>query len=97
MPIYEYACAKCGRRCEVVQKMTDPPLTRCEVCGGTLKKVISPPAIQFKGNGWYITDYARKSSPQTEDKSQEKKASQEVGSCQEGSEKKKPAAPAPKE
>ncbi len=60
MPIYEYVCARCGNRFEVFQKVTDPPLQKCRTCAGPLKKVISPPAIQFKGNGWYITDYARR-------------------------------------
>jgi putative FmdB family regulatory protein len=97
MPIYEYACTQCGRHCELVQKVTDPPLTKCKVCGGVLKKVLTAPAIQFKGNGWYITDYARKSSPEAAEKSKEEKTGQEVDSCPEASEKKKPAAPAPKE
>ena len=61
MPIYEYQCLQCGRRSEHMQKMADPPLTKCEVCGGELKKLISSPAVQFKGSGWYVTDYAKKS------------------------------------
>lgn len=64
MPLYEYICSKCGHRIEVIQRITDSPLQKCLVCGGHLKKTISPPALQFKGNGWYITDYAKK--PQTE-------------------------------
>ena len=60
MPIYEYQCQQCGRRSEALQKMSDPPLTTCEHCGGPLKKLISSPAVQFKGSGWYVTDYARK-------------------------------------
>ena len=60
MPIYEYQCLQCGRRMETMQKMADPPLTTCEVCGGALKKLVSSPAVQFKGSGWYVTDYARK-------------------------------------
>lgn len=60
MPIYEYQCQSCGRLDEVMQKMSDPPLTTCEECGGDLKKLISAPAFQFKGDGWYVTDYARK-------------------------------------
>ena len=61
MPLYEYQCQQCGRRNEVLQKMADPPLTVCEVCGGPLKKLASSPSVQFKGSGWYVTDYARKS------------------------------------
>src|SRR5688572_32159074 len=60
MPLYEYQCQQCGRRNEVLQKMADPPLTVCEVCGGPLKKLASSPSVQFKGSGWYVTDYARK-------------------------------------
>ena len=62
MPLYEYACTQCGQHVEKIQKFSDPPLIKCEKCGGRLKKVLSSPAIQFKGSGWYVTDYARKSS-----------------------------------
>jgi putative FmdB family regulatory protein len=60
MPIYEYACRKCGQQFEVLQKMSDVPLRRCRACGGRLERLISPVGIQFKGTGWYVTDYARK-------------------------------------
>ena len=60
MPIYEYQCLECGNRSEALQKMADPPLTTCEACGGQLKRLISSPAVQFKGSGWYVTDYARR-------------------------------------
>jgi putative FmdB family regulatory protein len=59
MPLYEYECDACRRRFEVIQKFSDEPLTTCEECGGHLRKLVSSPAIQFKGSGWYITDYAR--------------------------------------
>ena len=62
MPIYEYRCKKCGELIEKIQKFSDPPLTKHEACGGALELVLSSPAIQFKGSGFYITDYARKSS-----------------------------------
>ena len=61
MPLYEYQCARCGRF-EVIRKFSDPPLTACPTCGGEIQKLASAPAIQFKGTGWYITDYARKST-----------------------------------
>ncbi len=64
MPIYEYICVRCGNRLEAFQKVNEPPLQKCRICGGQLKKLVSPPAIQFRGNGWYITDYARKSPPE---------------------------------
>jgi putative FmdB family regulatory protein len=61
MPLYEYQCQQCGRRSEALQKMAAAPLTTCEACGGPLKRLVSSPAVQFKGSGWYVTDYARKS------------------------------------
>ena len=61
MPLYEYQCQQCGVRSEALQKLADPPLTTCEACGGELKRLLSAPAVQFKGAGWYVTDYARKS------------------------------------
>ena len=62
MPLYEYQCMQCGHHIEKIQKFSDSPLTKCEECGGKLERLISSPAIQFKGSGWYVTDYARKSS-----------------------------------
>jgi putative FmdB family regulatory protein len=59
MPIYEYVCNKCAKKTEVIQRMDEAPLKVCPHCGGRLKKAISAPAIQFKGSGWYVTDYAR--------------------------------------
>jgi putative FmdB family regulatory protein len=59
MPLYEYQCEACGHRFEVIQKFSDAPLETCDKCGGAVKKLLSSPAIQFKGSGWYITDYAR--------------------------------------
>ncbi len=62
MPIYEYECTKCGFLREVMQGFSDPPLTRCESCRGKLRKLISHSAFHLKGSGWYVTDYASKSS-----------------------------------
>src|SRR6266850_5198397 len=64
MPIYEYECAKCGKTIEVIQRFSDKPLKKHEGCGGSLTKLISASGFQFKGTGWYVTDYARKSSPE---------------------------------
>ena len=61
MPLYEYQCEACQHRFEVIQKFSDAPVEACPSCGGHVKKLISSPAIQFKGSGWYITDYAKKS------------------------------------
>lgn len=86
MPIYEYQCDECGERLEVLQRLNDPPLTEHEGCGGAVRKLISAPAFQFKGSGWYVTDYARsnggdgKSTEKAETKSEGKEgASQGEG------------------
>ena len=72
MPIYEYQCEQCKHRFEKLQKYSDKPCKKCPNCAGPLRKLISSPAIQFKGNGFYITDYAKKSGPETEKKSKDK-------------------------
>lgn len=69
MPLYEYECEKCGERVEVIQKMSDAPYEHCPKCGGDMKKLISAPAIQFKGSGFYKTDYANKPSPSSDSSS----------------------------
>ena len=62
MPLYEYECDACGKRFEKIQKFSDPPAEVCVHCGqGPVRKLLSSPAIQFKGSGWYVTDYARSS------------------------------------
>ena len=61
MPLYEYQCSACGHRFERIQKFSDPPIAECPSCGGAVEKLLSSPAIQFKGSGWYITDYAKSS------------------------------------
>ena len=58
MPIYEFVCARCARKTEVIQGMNDPPPRVCPHCGGKLKKMASAPAFHLKGSGWYKTDYA---------------------------------------
>jgi len=62
MPIYEFRCKKCGNQIEVIQKMSDKSPAKCKKCGGRLEKMISQTTFQFKGEGWYVTDYARKGS-----------------------------------
>ncbi len=61
MPIYEYQCKKCGHKFEKIQLFSDPPIKKCPECGGAVEKLISRSAVQFKGTGWYVTDYAKKS------------------------------------
>jgi putative FmdB family regulatory protein len=60
MPLYEYKCDICGATFEVIQRFSDPPVETCRACGGPVKKVLSAPAIHFKGTGWYVTDYPKK-------------------------------------
>ena len=62
MPLYEYQCEKCAKRFERIQKYSDPPIETCPSCGAPVKKLFSSPAIQFKGSGFYITDYPKKSA-----------------------------------
>jgi putative FmdB family regulatory protein len=61
MPLYEYLCESCGRTFEAIQSHSEAPFSACERCGGTLKKLLSSPAVQFKGSGWYVSDYGRSS------------------------------------
>lgn len=72
MPLYEYKCTVCGSTVEVLQKTEDGPPKTCQKCGGALVKLVSSPAIQFKGNGWYVTDYAKKASPEETGKAKPK-------------------------
>jgi putative FmdB family regulatory protein len=82
MPLYEYECSQCG--CfEIIQKFSDTPLTACPTCGKPVQKLLSAPAIQFKGAGWYVTDYAGKGKGDKgdkSDKSEGKKADKDSGS-----------------
>lgn len=61
MPYYEYECTKCNHQTEVLQKISDPPITKCEKCNGRMRKLISQSTFHLKGSGWYVTDYASKS------------------------------------
>ena len=60
MPFYEYECTKCNHQTEIFQKISDPPITKCELCKGKMKKLISQSTFHLKGSGWYVTDYASK-------------------------------------
>lgn len=73
MPLYEYRCEQCGKVFEVIQKFSDAPLETHQECGGKVERLISAPALQFKGSGWYITDYAKGNSTKTESKPAETK------------------------
>ncbi len=65
MPLYEYQCDACAHRFEVIQKFSDSPVETCQRCNGHVRKLLSSPAIQFKGSGWYVTDYARSGKTET--------------------------------
>ncbi len=85
MPIYEYECTKCGHRFELIQKVNNARTKKCEKCKAKAERLISSPAIQFKGSGWYVTDYARKdkapeATKETTSKSSSKKKSTEKSS-----------------
>ena len=67
MPLYEYRCSKCEKKIEVSRKFSDPPLTEHEGCGGALEQLLSAPAFQLKGTGWYVTDYAKAGAKPTSD------------------------------
>ena len=90
MPIYEFECRKCKDRLEVFQKMSDKPPVKCRKCGGRLEKQVSASAIQFKGSGWYVTDYAgngRKASEKAEKAESDSAASKDTGTDDKKSEK----------
>ena len=100
MPIYEYECRKCKAHTEVLQKFSDKPLVKCRKCGGRLEKLLSAPAIQFKGSGWYVTDYAGKKADKGEEKKStesstaaEKSASKETSKKKDAGATKKSSAP----
>ena len=72
MPLYEYQCSKCEKTFEVIQKFADPPLTEHEDCGGSVERLLSAPAFQLKGTGWYVTDYGKGGAKSADSSSGEK-------------------------
>ncbi len=106
MPLYEYECSDCAGRFERIQKFSDPIVKICPECGGPVEKLLSSPAIQFKGTGWYVTDYAKKptgdrpdgdkqepgNSKEGESKTSEKSTSPETKKSTDSKQKSKPAA-----
>jgi putative FmdB family regulatory protein len=85
MPIYEYLCHACGKKTELLQRMGADPITTCPECGGEVRKLISSPAVQFKGTGWYVTDYGKKGSAGAGGKSGDGGKSGESGASGESS------------
>jgi putative FmdB family regulatory protein len=108
LPLYEYQCEACGSRFERIQKYSDPPIAVCSSCGGSVRKLISSPAFQFKGTGWYVTDYARAGSGDSADKDSKdskdapagkaegSETAEKAGKSEESQKSEKPAKPADK-
>jgi len=92
MPLYEYECKKCGHRFERIQKFSDAMVKKCPDCGGKVEQMISAPAVQFKGSGWYVTDYAKRSgssaSSDSDGKSDSNKETAESGQSKDSKENK---------
>lgn len=101
MPLYEYRCERCGKVFEILQKFSDAPIETHEGCGGRVERLISPPALQFKGSGWYITDYSPGSSSapasKESDSKSESKPETKTESKAETKSESKPPAPAKSE
>ena len=97
MPLYEYLCEACHRRFERIRKFSDPELQECTLCGkGPVQRLISSPAIQFKGSGWYITDYAQKGKSGSESSSTSSPTSESKSTSSDSTGKSDTAAPAAK-
>jgi|SRR6202142_3160561 putative FmdB family regulatory protein len=96
MPLYEYQCKKCKHRFEKIQKFSDKPIKKCPECGGPLEKLISQSSVQFKGSGWYVSDYGRKGSSGSSSSSSESESSaKEAKETKDGKETKKEEKPKP--
>lgn len=87
MPLYEYKCQSCGETFEVIQKFSDAPLNVHKQCGGRVERLLSPPALQFKGSGWYVTDYAGGNGKGKSSKDDKKEAKTESSSSKESASK----------
>ena len=92
MPLYEYECKKCHHRFERIVKYSDAPMKKCPDCGGPVEQTITAPAVQFKGSGWYVTDYAKKSSATGSSSNGDSKSKDEAASKKESGSKEEPSA-----
>ena len=92
MPLYPYRCTQCGHSFEKIQNFSDEPETVCPKCGGVLERPLTAPRLQFKGAGWYVNDYASKSSGSSESGTSEKSEKKDSSSDSTSTESKKPAA-----
>lgn len=95
MPLYEYQCRKCRKLTERIEKLTGPHLRKCPHCGGAVERQASAPAIQFKGSGWYVTDYARKAAGGGDRGKAEQASSGDAGTSGDGKSKESTAKDAP--
>lgn len=96
MPLYEYECTKCHHRFEKIESVDSPATKKCPKCGARAERLLAPPAIQFKGSGWYVTDYAGKGAG-SEPKAEPAEAKQEKGKEKESKPKAEKGAPAKKD
>ncbi len=90
MPLYEYQCKKCKHRFEKILKFSDKHITKCPKCGGPVEQLLSAPAVQFKGSGWYVTDYAKKSSAPHSSSSESESGTKETKTTKETKKDEKP-------
>jgi putative FmdB family regulatory protein len=93
VPLYEYRCTKCGHVFEKIQKFSDPHVSECPKCGAQVEQIISAPAVQFKGAGWYVTDYAKKSGTPSSSGSKDVSSSKESTTTESKSETKSDSKP----
>jgi putative FmdB family regulatory protein len=91
MPLYEYECKKCHHRFERIVKYSDRPMKKCPDCGGPVEQTITAPAVQFKGSGWYVTDYAKKPSATASSSNGDSKVKDEAASKKESGSKEESA------
>jgi putative FmdB family regulatory protein len=91
MPLYEYECKKCHHRFERIVKYSDLPMKKCPDCGGAVEQTITAPAVQFKGSGWYVTDYAKKPSATASSSNGDSKSKDEAASKKESASKEESA------
>ena len=88
MPLYEYQCKKCKHRFEKIQKFSDKPVKKCPECGGPVEQLLSAPAVQFKGSGWYVTDYAKSGTSPSSSATERESSSKDATPAKETKEKK---------
>jgi putative FmdB family regulatory protein len=96
LPLYEYRCLKCDRHTDKIEKMNGPHLKKCPHCGGKVEPVITAPAIQFKGSGWYVNDYGKKTAGGDSDKSEKGEKSEKTEKSEKSEKSEKPEKPGSK-